>query len=158
VTHNRCVSFSKLWKWEVQNLQNMPSLYLVSINVKISELHYHLYFTSECMTQIKPYCLLKYFFIDSSIWMMCYDWFVSVLLLAISHEGDCRRKILKGRKAITRTYYRYTAVPAWAIVLLVGLGQIIFGAILFVILKFLVVDQAIKPRYIQALTSPRMSP
>ncbi|XP_044269212.1 uncharacterized protein LOC123014256 [Tribolium madens] len=81
--------------------------------------------------------------------------FILVLLLAISQEAEGRRKILKGRKAVTRTYYRYPAIPAWAIVLLVGLGELIVGGILFVILYFLVVDQALKPRYMRALSSPR---
>ncbi|KAJ3660199.1 hypothetical protein Zmor_004665 [Zophobas morio] len=80
--------------------------------------------------------------------------FILVILLAISQEGECRRKILKGRKAITRTYYRYSAIPAWAVVLLVGLGQLIIGAILFLILKFFVLDQVKPTRYLRARISP----
>lgn len=55
-------------------------------------------------------------------------------------EVECRRKILRGRKTITRRYYRGTAIPAWSIVLLTGLGMLIFGGGLYVLLKKFIVD------------------
>lgn len=50
------------------------------------------------------------------------------------------------------------AIPSWAILLLVALGQIIVGAILYLIMKICILDKA-SPRRYQPVTppeSPRM--
>ncbi|XP_023719848.1 uncharacterized protein LOC111871179 [Cryptotermes secundus] len=57
------------------------------------------------------------------------------VLSLLFEEVDARRKILQGRKTITRTYYKANAVPAWAIVVIVSCCMIIFGGILYVIMK-----------------------
>ncbi|OAD61944.1 hypothetical protein WN48_05511 [Eufriesea mexicana] len=57
-------------------------------------------------------------------------------------EVDARRKILKGRKTITRNYYWGTAIPAWTIVLLIGIGMLLAGGGLYVLLQKFVIDNA----------------
>ncbi|EFN77145.1 hypothetical protein EAI_00228 [Harpegnathos saltator] len=57
-------------------------------------------------------------------------------------EVEARRKILRGRKTITRHYYKGTAIPAWAIVVLSGVGMLLIGAGLFVLLQKFVIDAA----------------
>lgn len=44
------------------------------------------------------------------------------------------------------------AIPAWAIVLLVGIGQIIIGAVVFFIMKKVIVDTPITGSYTPAET------
>jgi len=58
-----------------------------------------------------------------------------VIFSALFEEVDARRKILRGRKTITRTYYRGLAIPAWAIVVIVSGSMIIIGGILYLILR-----------------------
>jgi len=58
-----------------------------------------------------------------------------VILSALFEEVDARRKILRGRKTITRTYYRGLAIPAWAIVVIVSGSMIIVGGILYLIMR-----------------------
>ncbi|XP_012284286.1 uncharacterized protein LOC105701791 [Orussus abietinus] len=68
---------------------------------------------------------------------------VGFLILGIfTEEAEARRKILRGRKTITRRYYGGTAIPAWSVVLLSGIGMLALGGGLYLLLKKLVLDGA----------------
>ncbi|XP_011503520.1 PREDICTED: uncharacterized protein LOC105366694 [Ceratosolen solmsi marchali] len=56
------------------------------------------------------------------------------------NESEARRKILRGRKNITRRYYNGTAIPAWSIAMISGLSMLIIGGGLYLILKKLMID------------------
>ncbi|XP_015609951.1 uncharacterized protein LOC107274902 [Cephus cinctus] len=68
---------------------------------------------------------------------------IGLLIMGIfMEEAEARRKILRGRKTITRHYYRGTAIPAWAIVLVAGIGMLIVGGVLYALLKKFLIDVA----------------
>ncbi|XP_046604532.1 uncharacterized protein LOC124297485 [Neodiprion virginianus] len=70
-----------------------------------------------------------------------YYFAIGLLIMGMfMEEVEARRKILRGRKTITRRYYRGTAIPAWSIVLMTGIGMLIIGAGFYGLLKRLVVD------------------
>uniref|UniRef100_A0A224XWP0 Uncharacterized protein n=1 Tax=Panstrongylus lignarius TaxID=156445 RepID=A0A224XWP0_9HEMI len=70
-----------------------------------------------------------------------YFTFTVLVLSSLFSDVDARRKILRGRKTITREYYKDPLIPAWAKIILIGVGLIIAGIILYFILyKFLVAD------------------
>ncbi|XP_046735502.1 uncharacterized protein LOC124404974 [Diprion similis] len=70
-----------------------------------------------------------------------YYFAIGLLIMGMfMEEVEARRKILRGRKTITRRYYRGTAIPAWSIVLITGIGMLIIGAGFYGLLKKLVVD------------------
>ena len=74
--------------------------------------------------------------------LLCYV-AIGILIMGIFMEGvEARRKILRGRKTITRRYYWGTAIPAWSIVLLIGISMLFAGAGLYVLLQKFVVDNA----------------
>ncbi|KAG5896784.1 hypothetical protein JTB14_008360 [Gonioctena quinquepunctata] len=79
--------------------------------------------------------------------------FLAVILAMCTEEVEGRRTILRGRKALTRTYLREMALPAYAIVILVGLGQIILGGILYVIMRIVIIKAPIQGNYSVAPTS-----
>jgi len=58
-----------------------------------------------------------------------------VILSVLFEEVDARRKILQGRRTITRTHYRGLAIPAWAIVVIVSCSMILFGGIMYFIMR-----------------------
>ncbi|XP_043263657.1 uncharacterized protein LOC122403917 [Colletes gigas] len=74
--------------------------------------------------------------------LVCY-FAIGLLIMGIfMDEVDARRKILRGRKTITRRYYWGTAIPAWSIVLLIGISMLLAGGGLYAVLQKFVVDNA----------------
>ncbi|KAH1003753.1 hypothetical protein HUJ04_003622 [Dendroctonus ponderosae] len=75
-----------------------------------------------------------------------------VILSVLTPDVECRRNVLRGRKTVTRRYLRPMAIPAWAVIVLVGLGQLIVGALLYVLMKKLIVDPPVQGNYSMAAT------
>ncbi|CAK9796892.1 hypothetical protein ANTQUA_LOCUS945 [Anthophora quadrimaculata] len=74
--------------------------------------------------------------------LLCYI-AIGLLIMGVFMDGvEARRKILRGRKTITRRYYWGTAIPAWSIVLLIGISMLLAGGGLYVLLQKFVVDNA----------------
>ncbi|XP_018393312.1 PREDICTED: uncharacterized protein LOC108772298 [Cyphomyrmex costatus] len=73
---------------------------------------------------------------------VCYLSIALLLMGIFLEEVEARRKILRGRKTITRRYYRGTAIPAWAIILLTGIGMLLLGGGLYALLQKFVVNAA----------------
>ncbi|XP_015108310.1 uncharacterized protein LOC107035440 [Diachasma alloeum] len=63
-----------------------------------------------------------------------------LILGVLMAEVEARRKILRGRKTITRHYYSGLAIPAWSIVLFCGLGMLTLGGGLYILLRKFVVN------------------
>lgn len=78
----------------------------------------------------------------SSKKLLCYI-AIGLLIMGVFMDGvEARRKILKGRKTITRRYYWGTAIPAWSIVVLIGISMLLAGGGLYALLQKFVVDNA----------------
>nr|CAD7460402.1 unnamed protein product [Timema tahoe] len=58
-----------------------------------------------------------------------------MVMSLLLEEVDARRKILRGRKTITRSYYRGPGIPAWAIIVMVAGGQLVVGGVLYLIMR-----------------------
>ncbi|XP_074026362.1 uncharacterized protein [Leptinotarsa decemlineata] len=78
--------------------------------------------------------------------------FLAIIFSLVTEEVEGRRTILRGRKTLTRTYLRDNAVPAYVIVILVGIGEIILGAILYVIMRKTIIDSPLSGSYAVAPT------
>ncbi|KPI93038.1 PREDICTED: uncharacterized protein LOC106119203 [Papilio xuthus] len=65
---------------------------------------------------------------------------ILVILSTIAQEAEARRKILRGRRVMTRTYYHGNAVPAWAISLMSGIGMLLVGGVLYVVMRKIVLS------------------
>ncbi|XP_047995159.1 uncharacterized protein LOC125233263 [Leguminivora glycinivorella] len=65
---------------------------------------------------------------------------ILVIISTLTHEAEARRKILRGRHVMTRTYYRGNAIPAWAISLIAGIGMLLIGGVLYVVMRKLVLS------------------
>ncbi|XP_018574366.1 uncharacterized protein LOC108913319 isoform X1 [Anoplophora glabripennis] len=78
---------------------------------------------------------------------------LAVIITLLTGEVEGRRKILRGRRTITRTYYRRNALPAWAIVLMVAMGQIIIGGIMYVVMRKFIIEPPLTGSYSVASTT-----
>ncbi|XP_059476291.1 uncharacterized protein LOC132197195 [Neocloeon triangulifer] len=60
----------------------------------------------------------------------------SLLLMSVFlDEVEGRRKILRGRKTINRTYYKSAAIPAWSIIVIMAVVIIIIGGVLYAVMN-----------------------
>lgn len=55
-------------------------------------------------------------------------------------EVEARRKILKGRKTLTRTYVKKGGLPAWSVVVLLGLGMVVCGGAVYAIMRKVIIQ------------------
>ncbi|XP_026468791.1 uncharacterized protein LOC113372648 [Ctenocephalides felis] len=67
---------------------------------------------------------------------------IGLVMLSLCAEAEARRKILRGRQVITRTYNKGLAVPAWSIVLMCGIGMIILGGLLYVAMYKMILSES----------------
>ncbi|CAD7082793.1 unnamed protein product [Hermetia illucens] len=56
---------------------------------------------------------------------------VLVLIACFADEAEGRRRVLRGRRTITRQYFRPLAIPGWAIVILVAIAELLIGVIVY---------------------------
>ncbi|XP_059619864.1 uncharacterized protein LOC132263878 [Phlebotomus argentipes] len=72
-------------------------------------------------------------------------WFyLTVLLVLLSvfmEETEARRRVLRGRRVMTRSYKRGLPIPAWAIIVAVALANLIVGGILYAVMYRLVLSK-----------------
>ncbi|XP_063708502.1 uncharacterized protein LOC134837110 [Culicoides brevitarsis] len=88
---------------------------------------------------------------------------ITILLVILSlctEEVEGRRKILRGRRTVTRHYRRGMPIPAWAIILMMGIGYLIIGAALYLIMRKVILQAPIENvnSYTPAMMEDNLSP
>lgn len=82
-----------------------------------------------------------------------------MILSVFTEETEARRKVLRGRGTVTRRYYRGLAIPAWAIIVICGLGYLLIGCILYLVMRKFVLsssdeaDNSYSPAFIPVATN-----
>uniref|UniRef100_A0A1L8D9X0 Uncharacterized protein n=1 Tax=Nyssomyia neivai TaxID=330878 RepID=A0A1L8D9X0_9DIPT len=74
------------------------------------------------------------------------SWFYLVVLLVLlslfTEETEARRRVLRGRRTMTRSYKRGLPIPAWAIIVAVAFANLLVGAILYAVMYRCILSKA----------------
>ncbi|XP_050537370.1 uncharacterized protein LOC126903298 [Daktulosphaira vitifoliae] len=65
--------------------------------------------------------------------------FITFELALFLYEAEGRRKILRGRKTITRTYNKTLGIPAWFSVTLIAFGILAVSGLIFAALQKIII-------------------
>ncbi|TMW52679.1 hypothetical protein DOY81_002258 [Sarcophaga bullata] len=62
-----------------------------------------------------------------------------IVFACCTQETEALRRVLRGRRTLTRSYFEGLAIPGWALVTVIALAELLLGAILYVVMyKFII--------------------
>ncbi|KAH8270382.1 hypothetical protein KR018_009301 [Drosophila ironensis] len=64
-----------------------------------------------------------------------------VLLACCLQESEATRRVNRGRRTLTRRYFNGLAIPGWALIVCVAVGELVVGGALYFILKKVILDK-----------------
>ncbi|CAD7004043.1 unnamed protein product [Ceratitis capitata] len=67
-----------------------------------------------------------------------------VLLACCTQESEATRRVLRGRRTLTRRYFTGLAIPGWLLAVLIGIGELILAGALYLILNRLILAKTVQ--------------
>ncbi|XP_067646281.1 uncharacterized protein hoka [Eurosta solidaginis] len=58
-----------------------------------------------------------------------------VLLAHCIQESEATRRVLRGRRTLTRRYFAGLGIPGWLLAVIVGIAELILGGTLYLVLN-----------------------
>ncbi|KAM7357059.1 hoka [Cochliomyia hominivorax] len=68
-----------------------------------------------------------------------------IVFACCTQETEALRRVLRGRKTFTRSYFAGLAIPGWALVLLLALSELLLGAVLYLVMYKFILTKDVEP-------------
>lgn len=69
-----------------------------------------------------------------------------ILFTCCTQETEGLRRVLRGRRTLTRRYFTGLSIPGWSVVLLIGISELLLGAILYAVMYKVILTKGIESR------------
>ncbi|KNC21127.1 hypothetical protein FF38_10315 [Lucilia cuprina] len=68
-----------------------------------------------------------------------------LLFACCTQETEALRRVLRGRRTFTRSYFSGLAIPGWALVTVIALSELLLGAILYLVMYKFILTKDVEP-------------
>ncbi|XP_005182298.1 uncharacterized protein LOC101887333 [Musca domestica] len=68
-----------------------------------------------------------------------------IICACCTQETEAVRRVMRGRRTLTRRYFTGLAIPGWALVTLIGISELLLGAVLYFVLYKFVLSKDYEP-------------
>ncbi|XP_037807427.1 uncharacterized protein LOC119600914 [Lucilia sericata] len=68
-----------------------------------------------------------------------------ILFACCTQETEALRRVLRGRRTFTRSYFSGLAIPGWALVTVIALSELLLGAILYLVMYKFILTKDVEP-------------
>ncbi|XP_011186608.1 uncharacterized protein LOC105214725 isoform X1 [Zeugodacus cucurbitae] len=65
-----------------------------------------------------------------------------VLLAFCTQESEATRRVMRGRRTLTRRYFTGLAIPGWLLAVLIGIAELILGGALYLVLNRMILAKS----------------
>ncbi|XP_055912404.1 uncharacterized protein LOC129946297 [Eupeodes corollae] len=69
---------------------------------------------------------------------------ILIVLACCSQETDAVRRVLRGRRTLTRQYYTGLPIPGWALILILAIVELALGAILYFAMRKVILSSSVE--------------
>uniref|UniRef100_A0A1A9ZUE8 Uncharacterized protein n=1 Tax=Glossina pallidipes TaxID=7398 RepID=A0A1A9ZUE8_GLOPL len=69
-----------------------------------------------------------------------------IVFTCCTEETEGLRRVLRGRRTLTRRYFSGLAIPGWSLVLLIGISELLLGAILYAVMYKVILTKEVESR------------
>ncbi|XP_037940552.1 uncharacterized protein LOC119673361 [Teleopsis dalmanni] len=67
-----------------------------------------------------------------------------ILFACCAQDAEGTRRVLRGRRTLTRRYFTGLAIPGWALVLLIAVSELLIGVILYFVLRRFILSKEVE--------------
>ncbi|XP_036337370.1 uncharacterized protein LOC118747721 [Rhagoletis pomonella] len=67
-----------------------------------------------------------------------------VLLAFCTQESEATRRVMRGRRTLTRRYFTGLAIPGWLLAVLIGIGELVLGGALYLALNRFILAKSVQ--------------
>ena len=67
-----------------------------------------------------------------------------VIFACYTQETEALRRVLRGRRTLTRRYFAGLAIPGWALVVVIAISELLLGAVLYFVMRKVIISSKVE--------------